>query len=175
MSLTLCTIGNHGLPLPVNCWLTVHVRMKCTHLNCNDNSTEYSYNNRLSPTYRHNVGTFLNNKNREMVTIKLVADNIRKTNSRLNETSCQPTDQHHAPHSAKSSSLQEWIMYREVWTRLGDRQMMTSYSLMCVCVLVTVCVCVQTFSFEWYVQKHIFDRWTHTNILFMDFFHIVKK
>lgn len=39
-----------------------------------------------------------------METIKLVADNIRKTNG-LNETTCQPTDQHHAHHSVKSQQI----------------------------------------------------------------------
>lgn len=68
--------SNQGLPLPVNCWLTVHVRVKCTHLNCNDklwdSSNKQSLYNIQYRSYSWRT------KNQEMVTIKLAADNMRR-------------------------------------------------------------------------------------------------
>lgn len=101
-------------------------------------------------------------------------------NHRINDTSCKPTGQHHPLHSAnkQSSSLQAWITHRKCpkRTKLDDREL-TNSPLMCMCVCMYVHV--QTLSFGWHIhfmEKHIFDRWTNTNILdALDIFTLTRE
>ena len=114
----------------------MHVRIKCTHLYCTATKTVYlQHTDRRLATY-----VILEQHNQEMVTIKLAADSIRKTNNRLNETSCQPTDQHlcQIPTNVAATvftGVNDVHSISKIRWQGDDEQLVIS---VCVCV----CVCI---------------------------------